>query len=59
MYWGTHSASGGDPWNGDHPSDASLEEDINAAIQADIDMRKFAKDVGVPISVTADNDYPY
>jgi hypothetical protein len=58
-FWGTHSAIGGDPWNGDFPEQGTPDSDKNAAIQADIALRKFAHDIGVPINVTKEKDSPY
>ena len=58
-YWGTHSAIGGDPGNGDHPTGYLPLLETMSAIYADIDMREFATQVGVPINSTTEKDYEY
>ena len=58
-YWGTHSAIGGDPGNGDHPSRYLPTLETISSIFADIDMREFAAERGIPINKTTYEDYGY
>jgi len=57
--WGTHSAVGGAPWEGDQPSQVTREQDIVAARESDKVMRDAAIKVGVPVIKRPDSYYKY
>ncbi len=57
--FGTHSAIGGAPWEGDDPLGHSWPNDQLKAANADLHIRQAARDAGVPISSVGDYGYFY
>ena len=55
----THAAIGGAPWAGDHPPGHSEANDIQAAIAADLHIRRNAVFSGVPVTLRAHAEYVY